>query len=112
MSVTHVTQSNFPAEVLAQEIPVVIDLWAPWCGPCRSVAPVLDELANTYAGRVKVVKVNVDDEPGLAGAFRVQSIPTILVMRGRTVTDGQVGFAGKAALEAMFERALQPVPNA
>lgn len=110
-SVTPVTQSTFQTEVLAQELPVVIDLWAPWCGPCRSVGPILDELAVTYEGRVKVVKVNVDDEPQLAGVFRVQSIPTILVMRSRTVTDGQVGFAGRAALEGLFERALQPLPT-
>ena len=109
MDATHptaVTSATFESEVLASTQPVVVDLWAPWCGPCRSVAPVLDTLAGRYAGRVKVVKINVDEEPELAGAFRVQSIPTILVVKERTVIDGQIGFSGAAAIEAMFERAL------
>jgi thioredoxin 1 len=103
-----VTSQTFEAEVLAATTPVVVDLWAPWCGPCRTIAPLLDELAGRYAGRVKVVKVNVDDEPAIADAFRVQSIPMIAVLRGNTVVDQQVGFGGRAALEQLFERASRP----
>ncbi|MFZ5476812.1 MAG: thioredoxin [Myxococcota bacterium] len=105
----HVTQASFQAEVMDSNIPVVVDLWAPWCGPCRTIAPVLDDLATRYAGRVKVVKVNVDEEPSLAAAFGVQGIPTLAVVQGRKVVDGQVGFAGRAGIEAMFERAVSGV---
>ncbi len=101
----HVTAHNFRAEVSESSVPVVVDLWAPWCGPGRSMGPVLDELATRYAGRVKVVKVNVDEEPGIASAFRVQSIPTLAVVRNNTVVDGQIGFAGRAAVADLFERA-------
>jgi thioredoxin len=102
-----VTEQNFGAEVLEAGLPVLVDLWAPWCGPCRSIAPILDDLAAKYAGRVKVVKINVDDEPGLAEAFRVQSIPMLAVLKGDTVVDAQVGFGGRAAVEQLFERAIQ-----
>lgn len=102
---TPVTAATFQTEVLQSAIPVVVDLWAPWCGPCRAIAPVLDDLALRYAGRVKVVKVNVDEEPSLAAAFRVQSIPMIAVLRGNTVVDQQVGFGGRAGIEQLFARA-------
>ena len=101
----HVTTDTFRAEVTQSPIPVVVDLWAPWCGPCRSMAPVLDDLAGRYAGRVKVVKINVDEEPGLAAAFKVQGIPTLAVVRANTIVDHQVGFAGRAGIERLFERA-------
>lgn len=100
-----VTSQSFQTEVIDSALPVVVDLWAPWCGPCRAMAPVLDELATRYAGKVKVVKVNVDEEPQLAAAFQVRGIPTLAVLRGRKVVDQQVGFAGKAGIEALFQRA-------
>lgn len=100
-----VTTATFKAEVLDSPLPVVVDLWAPWCGPCRAVAPVLEDLARVYAGKVKVVKVNVDEEPALAQAFRVQSIPTIALLRGNTVVDAQIGFGGRAGLEKLFKTA-------
>ena len=106
---TAVTAATFQAEVLESQIPVVVDLWAPWCGPCRSMAPVLDALSAQYAGKVKVVKVNVDDEPEIAAAFRVQGIPTLAVLRGNKVIDQQVGFAGRAGVEQLFARAAQAV---
>jgi thioredoxin 1 len=101
----NVTATNFRSEVTESPLPVVVDLWAPWCGPCRTMSPVLEELAGRYEGKVKVVKVNVDEEPGLAAAFRVQGIPTLAVLRGNTVVDQQVGFGGRAAIEQLFERA-------
>jgi thioredoxin 1 len=100
-----VTASTFRAEVTESSIPVVVDLWAPWCGPCRAMSPVLDDLAGRYAGRVKVVKINVDEEPGLAAAFKVQGIPMLAVVRANTIVDHQVGFAGRAGIEQLFERA-------
>ncbi len=104
MSTVHVTRDTFQAEVLDSDLPVVVDLWAPWCGPCRALGPVLEELAEEYAGKVKVVKINTDEEPELAGAFQVRSIPMVAALRGNKVVDVQVGFGGRAPLQAMFER--------
>ncbi|MDP2309848.1 MAG: thioredoxin [Pseudomonadota bacterium] len=103
-----VTESTFRTEVSESALPVVVDLWAPWCGPCRAMAPVLDELAVRYAGRVKVVKVNVDEEPGIASAFKLQGIPTLAVVRGNAVVDGQIGFTGRAGIEQLFARVAAP----
>ncbi len=102
---TVVTTDSFQEEVLESPIPVVVDLWAPWCGPCRAMAPVLEELAREFVDRVKVVKVNVDQEPALAQAFRVQGIPMLAVLQGNKVVDRQVGFAGKPGITALFQRA-------
>ncbi len=97
------TADNFEDEVANSDIPVVVDLWAPWCGPCRAIGPILDKLAEEYDGKVKVAKVNVDDEPELAQAFNVQSIPMVVAMRGRDVESVEVGFRGEAPLRAMFD---------
>lgn len=103
------TTATFRSDVLESPLPVIVDLWAPWCGPCRAMSPVLDELAQRYDGKVNVVKVNVDEEPAIAAAFRVQGIPTVAVVRANTVVDQQVGFGGRAALEQLFARAAAPV---
>ena len=98
------TADNFEAEVVECDLPVIVDLWAPGCGPCRSIGPILDKLAIEYAGKVKVAKVNVDKEPELAQAFQVQSIPMVVAMKGRDVQEVSVGFRGEAPLRAMFEK--------
>ncbi len=87
-------------------VPVVVDLWAPWCGPCRMVSPALAQVATDMAGRLKLVKVNVDDAPRLQQRFGVQSIPTLLVMREGKVTSRQVGAVPAAALRSWVEQAL------
>lgn len=100
-----VTESTFDSEVINASLPVVVDFWAPWCGPCRAIGPLLEKMAQSWAGRVKVVKVNVDEEPQLAGAFNIRSIPTLVAMRGRDVVDIRVGFGGPASIESLFEQA-------
>src|ERR1035441_2949476 len=89
-------------------VPAVVDLWAPWCGPCRMVSPALAQLAAELAGRIKLVKVNVDTSPGLQPRFGVQSIPTLLVLRGGQVTARQTGAAPAAALRTWVEHAVRP----
>ena len=97
-----VTLDTFENEVTHADVPVVVDFWAPWCGPCRTIAPVLEELAKEYEGKVKVAKVNVDDEPDLAKVFRVTGIPTLVGIRGTKVVSQQVGVHGRVALTEMF----------
>jgi thioredoxin 2 len=91
--------AEFEAEVAAS-VPVVVDLWAPWCGPCRMIAPVLEDLAARHAGKLKVVKVNVDEEPQLAARFDAHSIPLLVVLREGRERDRIVGALPRAALEA------------
>jgi thioredoxin 1 len=110
VSATAVTAARFEAEVLASDIPVLVDFWAPWCGPCRAVGPVVDQIATEYAGRLKVVKVNVDEEPAVAGAFGVRSIPTLVVLRDRKVIAGTTGALPKPALVATLGLDKLPTP--
>ena len=95
MQPLNVSTATFEQEVVQSELPVIIDLWAPWCGPCRALAPVLEQLAEEYDGKVKTVKVNVDENPALAQAFKARSIPLVVLFRKDTVHDGMVGFGGR-----------------
>ena len=97
---------NFGSVAECAPIPVLVDLWAPWCGPCRLVSPALESLARQYAGRVKLVKVNVDEAPRTSQRFDVQGIPTLLVLRGGKVVSRQTGAAPEAALRGWLDRAL------
>jgi len=103
--------TDFANVAEGSKIPVIVDLWAPWCGPCRMVSPALENLARTFAGRVKLVKVNVDEAPGLARRFQAQSIPTLLVMRDGQVVDRQIGAAPESALRRWLEAALVASPS-
>ncbi len=98
-----ITSDNFEEEVLKSDIPVLLDFWAAWCGPCRMVAPVVAEIAEEYEGKIKVGKVDVDEEPGLAGSFRIGSIPTLAVVKNGVVTNMAVGYRPKAEIEAMLK---------
>lgn len=102
-NVLTITQSNFKEEVLESSVPVLLDFWAPWCGPCRMIGPIVDEIADAKAGVAKVGKVNVDEEQELAGQFRVSSIPALLFLKNGAVVDQVVGAAPKAALLAKLE---------
>jgi thioredoxin 1 len=100
------TQDNFETEALKSGQPVLVDFWAEWCGPCKMIAPVLDELAGEYQGKVKIGKVNIDEHQGLAAQFGIRSIPTLLVIKNGQVTEQMVGAKGKAVLKASLDKAI------
>lgn len=99
---TIITSENFDNEVMKADIPVLIDFWAEWCGPCRMVSPIVDELASELEGNVKVVKVNVDDEPEIAATFNVMSIPTLAVVKDGKVSATSVGARPKDDIKQML----------
>jgi thioredoxin 1 len=100
------TDANFEELVVKSDVPVLVDFWAPWCGPCRMVGPVLDEVAKEYAGKAKVVKVNVDEETAVAGAMSIRSIPTVALFKGGEVVDVLVGARPKAAFTAALDKVV------
>src|SRR6476659_8855271 len=103
MTAIEITKDNFQSEVLDSELPVLLDLWAAWCGPCRLVAPVVEEIAAEYAGRLKVGKIDVDDQPELQETFQALSIPTLVLVKDGKVVAKAVGARPKAALAAALE---------
>jgi thioredoxin 1 len=105
-SITEVTDNNFQSEVIESEVPVLVDFWAPWCGPCRMVAPVVEEIAQERGDQLKVVKMNIDDNQNTAMQFNILSIPTLMVFRNGEVAKTVVGAYPKRKLEAELEPAL------
>ena len=100
MSTFKADKNTFQAEVLDAAEPVVVDFWAEWCGPCKMIAPSLDEISNEMAGKVKVAKVNIDENPEIAAQYGIRSIPTLMIFKGGEVADMKVGAAPKTALTA------------
>lgn len=102
--IVELNDGNFKAEVLDSALPVLVDFWAPWCGPCRAIAPVVEQLAAEYAGKVRVGKMNVDDNEKVPQTFQIMSIPTLLVFKGGKVQGQIVGAAPRANIEAELKR--------
>ena len=102
------TDETFEAEVVNSEVPVLVDFWAPWCGPCRVVGPTIEELAGDYDGRVKVVKMNVDENQSVAGSLRIMSIPTVALFHNKEVVDYRVGAYPKNEYADMLDKVLEP----
>ena len=104
--VVHFKDSTFQTEVLKSELPVLVDFWAVWCGPCKAIAPLVDELASQYKGKVKIGKIDVDAEQQVAQQFGIRSIPTLLVFKGGRVVDTIIGAVPKAKIEESLKKAL------
>ncbi|MGF1478863.1 MAG: thioredoxin [Cyanophyceae cyanobacterium] len=101
-----VTDSSFKEDVLESDVPVLVDFWAPWCGPCRMVAPVVDEISEQYEGKVKVVKLNTDENPNIASQYGIRSIPTLMIFKGGQRVDMVVGAVPKTTLANTLEKYL------
>ena len=101
-----VTDKNFVTEVLNANIPVLVDFWATWCGPCRSIGPIVEELAKEFSGKIKVTKLNVDENPGTPSQYGVRGIPTLILFKGGKIVDQIVGTVPKGRLVSMIEKAL------
>lgn len=105
-AVKEITDADFESTVLKSALPVVVDFWAPWCGPCKSIAPILDEVATAYEGKLTVVKINVDDNHRAAGNYKVRSIPNLLFFKGGAVVEQLVGFQQKDQIVQVIDRVL------
>jgi thioredoxin 1 len=104
--ITEVGDNNFDAEVLHCDLPVLVDFWAPWCGPCKSIAPIVEEIAVAYEGKLKVTKLNVDDHPATASRYGIRGIPNLIILKAGTVKEQIVGAVPKAKLVSAIEKAL------
>ena len=105
-SIKHVTDTSFDSDVLNSDIPVLVDYWAEWCGPCKMIAPILDEAAKAYEGRVKIAKLNVDENPDTAAKFGIRGIPTLMLFKDGKAATTKVGAMSKSQLTAFLDESL------
>lgn len=101
---TSVTDSNFAEEVVNASVPVLVDFWAPWCGPCRALGPVIDELSAEFAGKINIVKMNVDENPATPGQFNIRAIPTLILFKNGKVVEHITGAVSKSSLKELIEQ--------
>lgn len=106
MPLIHLNEDNFQKEIIESKIPVLVDFWASWCGPCKMISPIIDEISKEYAGKLKVSKVNVDDNPQIASKFGIMSIPTILFFKDGQVVDQITGAVSKKVLKNKIDEIL------
>lgn len=106
MPATHINDQDFKEKVIDSDIPVMVDFYAEWCGPCKMAAPIIDELADTYNGKATIVKVNVDENNKTAGEYGVMSIPTVVMFKDGKEIDRKIGFAGKEGYEGLIKSAI------
>lgn len=104
--IIYTSDANFDADVINSDVPVLLDLWAPWCGPCRAIAPILDDLAEEFGNRVKIVKLNIDENQQTPASLGVRSIPTLIIFKGGKPVATQVGALPKAQLTAFVEKSI------
>ena len=104
--IMEVTDSNFDSEVLQSDLPVLVDFWAPWCGPCRAIAPVVEDISNDYDKKLKVVKCNVDDNPKVPGKYGIRAIPTLIIFKGGNVSDQITGAVAKTQIAAAIDKVV------
>ncbi len=105
-SIKHVSDASFEADVINSDLPVLVDYWAPWCGPCKMIAPLLEDAVKQYAGRVTIAKVNVDDNPDTAAKFGVRGIPTLMLFKDGKAAATKVGALSKSQLSAFLDETL------
>lgn len=106
MSEIIITEDNYEEEILKAELPVLVDFWAPWCGPCKMIGPAVSQIAKTYEGKLKVAKINVDEAGSLADTFNVSSIPTLMLFKKGEVVDQRMGAASLAVIEGFVKQHL------
>jgi thioredoxin 1 len=104
--ISHVGDADFSTAVLGSDVPVLVDFWAEWCGPCKAIAPLLDDVAKAYDGKVKIVKINIDDNPQTPRQYAVRGIPTLMMFKDGKVAGTHVGLAGKPQLTAFIDKSL------
>ncbi|MGA2315075.1 MAG: thioredoxin [Thermodesulfobacteriota bacterium] len=105
-SLVHVNDKNFSSEVINSDLPVLVEFWATWCGPCRSISPIVEALAKEFSGRVKVTKLNVDESPATPSQYGVRGIPTLILFKSGKILDQIIGSVPKTRLKALIEKAL------